>query len=50
MGERKQKLILRTLESLAGNEGTGMKRSQSENRLIESVDLVDGKGAAAEKS
>ena len=51
MGERKKKLILQTMESLAGNDlGMGMKRSQSEHRLIESVDLVDGKGAAAEKS
>jgi len=39
------------MESLAGHElGNGMKRSQSEKALIESVDLVDGKGAAAEKA
>jgi poly-D-alanine transfer protein DltD len=51
MGERKQKSILQTTESLAGDDlGTGLKRSQSENRLIESVDLVDGKGAAAAKA
>jgi hypothetical protein len=46
MGERKKKMILQTMDSLAGNE-LGMKRSQSENRLIESIEMVDGKGNSA---